>query len=209
MGPEQLLPMAGAKVVGAATGEGQWLIRRLLRKIADSMGADLNQSYLDYREKRRANAEKVLKNGVKILGDRINNPGTIHPRVFAGILDSGSWSDDEVSAHYYGGLLASSRSGIARDDRGVAMVEFIKSLSVYELRIHFLCYRAFWEVFRGFKTNPLKEGDLDAMLIYIPKDEAFGAMEFEDGEDDQMLFGASLLSLASKWLMGRPTSYGS
>jgi len=56
------------------------------------------------------------------------------------ILDEGSFCDDELTASYFGGVLASSKSEITRDDRGATLAALVGRLSAYEIRTHYLLY---------------------------------------------------------------------
>lgn len=73
-----------------------------------------------------------------------NQPPTgqaVPPLVMRDVLDDGSYRDDELTASYYGGILASSRSGISRDDRGAAFTALVGRLTTYQLRAHNILYR--------------------------------------------------------------------
>lgn len=215
MGPEQLIPSAVAKTADAALEEGKGLIRELLGPMFRAMGADLASWYQGCQAERRANAQKIMDRSVEILGERLEEPGSIHPRVLIGALDSGSWSGDELSAQYYGGVLASSKSGVPRDDRGVSMVELVKSLSVYELRIHYIVYRAVYELLRGSGLNVTLGVHQPNMRVFLPDSEFIAAMEFEQAEEPSPLMVSSVISLVSRDLLqevhaiGAPTTLSS
>jgi hypothetical protein len=87
------------------------------------------------------------------LGDKINAEGTVPSKVLKGILEEGAWCEEELQVEYFGGVLASSRSGISRDDRGATFNSIISRLSTYQLRTHYLFYHSTKKHFDGQLMN--------------------------------------------------------
>jgi hypothetical protein len=83
------------------------------------------------------NIENIFLNAKNKLGDNINEPGIVPPRVLRGIINEGAYCEDKIAAEYLGGVLASSRSDTTRDDRGVTINALISRLSVYQMRALF------------------------------------------------------------------------
>lgn len=125
----------------------------------------------------------------------------IHPKVLFGALESGSWSNEELSAVYFGGILASSRTTIPRDDRGAAFVELVKGLSVYDMRLHFIVYRAIYELLSGWKLNLGMLPDRSYMRIYFPDAGMHHAMGFEEAEDGGTILSHSVSTLLARGLL--------
>jgi hypothetical protein len=73
--------------------------------------------------------EKILNYARKTrVGD--GKRGRVPPKVLRDVLYHGYVREDELSAQYFGGVLASSLSGINRDDRGSSLIQFsTRSLS--------------------------------------------------------------------------------
>ena len=88
-------------------------------------------------------------------------------------------------AEYFGGVLASSRSQVGRDDRGVYWSSLVARLSIYQVRSHFLVYRAIYDRFRNgsFRFDPDDRPEL-AILLLFP--EYVHSMEFNQEEIDQV-----------------------
>ncbi len=63
-------------------------------------------------------------------------------RVMRDVLWNGAFSEDEVCAEYFGGILASSRSKDGKDDDAIQFVDVIKSLSAKQLRLHYVIYNS-------------------------------------------------------------------
>ena len=91
-------------------------------------------------EKCNVNLTSIFNKAKDKLGDRIDDEGSVNPRILKSIIDEGRFCEDELTAEYFGGILASSRTDNDRDDRGVMYMNIIKGLSVYQLRLHYLFY---------------------------------------------------------------------
>jgi hypothetical protein len=66
----------------------------------------------------------------------------------------GSFCDDELTASYYGGVLASSRTPTGRDDSGKTYLALINRLSVYQIRTHFILYAITRRLFLNEQIEP-------------------------------------------------------
>ena len=104
---------------------------------------------LQKKNLRIENLKRIFDKAKEKLGDKINEQGAVSPRVLKGIINEGSWSDDFLSVEYFSGVLASSKTGILRDDRGVYFNALISGLSAYQLRMHYLFYHAIKREFNG------------------------------------------------------------
>ena len=65
------------------------------------------------------------------LGDKLDRPGQVPPKALKTIVNAGSYFDDAIAVEYIGGVLASSRTEVGRDDRGSRIAKMIDSLSVF------------------------------------------------------------------------------
>ena len=116
-------PATGLTILGSAVG-GAKLVEKLLGPTADYVGTGLK----NWAEKRVTNASRIFEKAAEKLGSRIDEPGAVPPRVLKEILDEGLYCDDELTAEYFGGVLASSRSSISRDDRAASYLKLTSSL---------------------------------------------------------------------------------
>lgn len=87
---------------------------------------------------------------------KLRRPGAVPPKVLKGIIGEAPFCDDELSAEYFGGVLASSRTGVSRNDRGAAFAALVGRLSAYEIRAHFF----FTTLFGFFTKGQLKTSEL-------------------------------------------------
>jgi hypothetical protein len=77
-----------------------------------------------------------------------------------------------VSTEYFGGVLASSRTEVGRDDRGAAFVALIGRLSSYQIRSHYFFY------------------------TFVPMQSYASAMEFGEDENFDVLLSHVLFGLS-------------
>ena len=77
-------------------------------------------------EKCNINLDNIFSKAKRRLGNKIEDPGIVNPRVLKHVLDEGRFCEDELTAEYYGGLLASSRTKEGRDDRASRSLNVLK-----------------------------------------------------------------------------------
>jgi len=167
----------GLTVLGTALG-GKDIIVKILGPTAEYIGDGLK----DFAEKRVNNVKDIFKNANSKLGDKINSEGSIPPKVLRGTLNERSYASDFLSVDYFGGVLASSRSGISRDDRGVFFNALIARLSTYQLRLHYVFYHSIKKSFNGEDINWGVDSERSKMKLYIPYSSFIQAMDFDKNE---------------------------
>lgn len=173
----------GLTILGSAIG-GAKVVEKILGPTSDYVGIGLK----NWAEKRVQNAGRIFEKAAEKLGDQIEEPGSVSPRVLKEILDEGSYCDDELTADYFGGVLASSRSGISRDDRAASYLKLTSDLSAYQIRFHYITYAAFRMLFAGSGLRPTFEEDLEKMWIFLPWPFLFVAMDFSPSESFEDIF---------------------
>lgn len=170
-------PGTGLTVLGSAIG-GAKLVEKLLGPTADYVGSGLK----NWAEKRVQNTSRIFGKAAEKLGDKINEPGLISPRVLKEVLDEGSYCDDELTAEYFGGVLASSRTGASRDDRAAPYLKLTSELSTYQIRFHYIFYMTLRNLFVGSDLRPNFNEDLERMWIFLPLSFLNVAMDFTEDE---------------------------
>jgi hypothetical protein len=98
-------------------------------------------------------------------------------------LNDGSYREDSVSIEYYGGVLASSRTQISRDDRAATFVNLVSRLSTYQLRLHYIIYGVMLKLYGGLGVGLGMEHDRNALRTFIPESSLTVAMDFSKAED--------------------------
>lgn len=154
------------------------LVEKLLGPTFEYMGHGL----LNLAEKRVANVSKIFEKAAKKLGDKIDKPGSVSPRVLKEILSEGSFCDDELMAEYFGGVLASSRSEFSRDDRASTYLKLITELSSYQIRFHFITYITWRNLFISSGLSPTLEKDIEKMWLFFPYSFLKIALNLEESE---------------------------
>jgi hypothetical protein len=170
-------PVTGLTILGGAFG-GAKVVEKILGPTADYVGNQIKE----WTEKKVNNTSKIFQNAEKKLGFKIEEPGKVPPKVLKGILEEGSWCEEELQVEYFGGVLASSRSGISRDDRGAYFVSLVTRLSTYQLRTHYAIYTAIKNHFDGQDMNIGESTDRTKMEIYIPFSSYINAMDYTTEE---------------------------
>lgn len=174
----------GLGAIGAYLGKDG--IQKLLGPTADYLGQGLR----DFTQKRVETIGQIFQKAESKLGNKIDAPGEVPPKVLKAILDEGSFSNDGLAVEYLGGILASSRTEHGRDDRGARMAKIVDSLSTYQLRTHYLVYSTVRTLFaeKGLSMN--MEGR-PKMQIFFPFSGYLAGMDFSPTELGQI---SSLLS---------------
>src|SRR6185503_17313077 len=97
-------PESAATAVGTYFGLKE-LVPKILGPTADYIGAGLR----GYTERASANVRRIFENAGTKLGEELDKPGQVSPKVLKEILGEGCVAEDELAAEYFGGVLASSR----------------------------------------------------------------------------------------------------
>ena len=181
------------------------LFEKLLGPTADYFGKE----FKNWTEKRINNVRKIFSNATQKLGNDIEINGSVPPKVLKSILIEGSFCDDELSIEYFGGVLASSRSAISRDDRGSYFISLINRLSSYQLRSHYIFYSIIKKLFdcQDFNVNLLN--DREKMATHIPFDVFNHAMDFSENENAKVLIPHLMFGLLRENLIGEHILFGS
>ena len=173
----------GIGVIAAYVGKDA--VVRILGPTADYLGGELKE----FTIRRAENLGRIFANAERKLGVRLNNPGQVSPKVLKTIINEGSYSDDEIAVEYFGGVLASSRTEVGRDDRGARIAKMIDDLSAYQLRTHYLIYSTISELFSNHGNSFSMTENRSNMQLFMPIRGYLAAMEFTQQERDntQML----------------------
>src|SRR5439155_6797881 len=110
----------------------------------------------------------IFRKASEKLGPGIDAPGAVPPRVLKEVLDEGSFCDDELTAEYFGGILASGRSPNGRDDRAASYLRLTAELSTYQIRFHYIAYTLFRRLFESSNLRPTFAEDLAKMQLSLP-----------------------------------------
>jgi hypothetical protein len=125
-------PGTGMAVLGSTP-----IVLKIVGPTADYVGGGLK----NLAERQVRNVETIFSKAAGKLGEeRLNSAGVVPARVLKEIFEHGPFCDDELGAEYFGGILASSKTGIERDDRGATLAALVGRMSTYQLRCHYVMY---------------------------------------------------------------------
>jgi hypothetical protein len=188
-------------ILGSAIG-GAEVIKKILGPTADYMGAGLK----NWTEKRVNNVGRIFSKAQQKLGSRIDDPGSVPPKVLKAILDDGSFCEDTIGTEYFGGVLASSRTENSRDDRAVTYLSLIGRLSTYQIRTHYLLYQLLKITLRDEYSNQRSHQVVNE--LYIPESVYDEAMDFSESENKVVITDHSLVGLSKEGLIHDNYVYG-
>ena len=166
---------------------GEWAVKRLLGPVLSEIGDDIQRLYAVGRDRILATAiDKV---------DDIDDGRVPNLRVTRDVLWHGAFSEDEICAEYFGGVLASSRTDDGKDDSSIQFVDIIKSLSATQLRLHYVVYYALNKLLirRGRDINVGQGTEIQAVEIWLASTELAGVHEINLGTDPNALWRHGLL----------------
>jgi len=196
----------GLGILGSAIGGGK-VVEKILGPTSEYIGEQVKE----WTKKRVENTANILKNAEMKLGDNINNSGQVPPKVLKSILEDGAWCEEELQIEYFGGVLASSRSTISRDDRGAYFASVISRLSTYQLRTHYIFYKALKELYNGNRVMIAQNHVRQSINVFIPYDSYQKLMDFSDAESINFseLLAHSIWGLNKEDLISNNFRYGS
>lgn len=183
-------------------------LQKLLGPTADYLGGELQE----FTKKRIENVGKIFSKAEQKLGENINYPGQVPPKVLKTIVNEGSYCEDSVAVDYFGGILASSRTELGRDDRGARIAKILDGMSTYQIRSHYIIYSLIKKKFKdsGYQYNI---EDRPKMQLFIPMNVYVASMQFDEKELQQFsaiinhaLFGLSNDDLIESFQYG-PKDY--
>ncbi|MBB5039268.1 hypothetical protein [Prosthecobacter dejongeii] len=123
---------------------------------------------------------EVGRDKIILVADRKNNSQKdqkrANIRIAKEVFESGSYTTDEISAEYFGGILASCRSETGQDDSALPLLNIIKGLSTYQLHLHYAIYCTLNErlLKEGKFLNVAMESQLSSKEIVFAAQHIFG-----------------------------------
>lgn len=181
---------AGLAVLGSKD-----LLVKILGPSADYLGGEIQGLV----QKCNINLDNIFTKAIVKLGTRLESTGQVNSRVLKHIIDEGRFCEDELTAEYYGGILASSKTDTGRDDRGIAIVSTINVLSTYQIRSHYLFYYLFHQFYSNVSVS--LGTDRHKLKIYIPGSVYGAAMDFSSDEDSAKILAHCVGGLARHGLI--------
>ncbi len=154
------------------------------------------------------NVERIFRNAVKRGSASAAGDRAVHLRTLKAVIEHGAFCEDELAAEYFGGVLASSRSGVKRDDRGAYFVNLVGRLTAYQLRAHCFIYQAVKSIHAGetylvdTKSRPMY------LSTFLDANDIRAAMAYEEGEEESVLNAHVFFGLGAEGLIEDSVQYG-
>ncbi len=159
---------------GLATALGAKLLYDVCGPTAQYLGGEISS----YTEIGITNLQRIFKIAAQRLQASRKIQGQVPSRVLKAVLSEGYFCEDELQSAYLGGVLASAKGPVSRDDRAISHLSLIESLSSYQLRTHCILYssilRAREELFPNINryissygiTVSIRESDYELAMGY-------------------------------------------
>lgn len=189
-------PGSGLAILGTALGSAK-ILEKILGPTADYLGTGVKT----FTENRVENVRRIFVSAQKRLGASIESDGQVPPKVLRDILEDGSYCTDALSAEYFGGVLASSRSPEMRDDRGATFTALVGRLTTYQIRAHYIIYSTMRRLYLNRNLCPTAKEHRPQMRTYFPNSIFAHAMAFSRNEIPQILVEHCMFGLEREWLV--------
>lgn len=180
------------------------IIVKILGPTAEYLGGELRS----YTEKGAGNLRRIFANAEKRLGERLDQPGQVPPKVLKNVITEGYFCEDELAADYFGGVLASARTEVSRDDRGASFIALIGRLTTYQIRSHYIIYHVIKDLFDGFGIDPSTRAGRFQLRTFIPLSVYAQAMAFGEKEDGPAILSHALFGLHRERLIEDDFHFG-
>ena len=105
-------------------------------------------------------------------------------------------------------MLASSRSGVVRDDRGAAFAKLVGGLTTYQLRSHCLFYDGFKRLFNGIYGPDAIFINMHRHQMFVPDSDYSESLSIEEGDVFHDIELHSYIGLVRNDLIARETLSG-
>jgi len=188
-------------ISGSSVGE------KLLYDVCGPTAKYIGGKLANYTETGIQNLERIFLKAAKHVKAQNKREGQVPPRVLKEILLEGYFCEDELQAMYLGGVLASSKSTVSRDDRAITYCSLISSLSSYQLRTHSILYSTVLRATHlliGRTPVPIKNTmatiQKHNITILIRESDYQGAMDFSIAEEPANISQHCFVGLEKKGL---------
>ena len=192
----------------------EWALKKLFGPILIEYGEELRRWHIARRLNKIADA--ATRKVENLEDGRQPNLNITH-----NVFMNGAFRDDEVSAEYFGGILASSRSEDGKDDSSIHFVDVIKSLSSRQLQLHYLIYNGLNKmlVARKDMVNVAEGREIESRSIWLASLELDAIHRIDIYTDFQILYRQGLIkeyrtdiekksTYAFPYSMAKPTTFG-
>jgi hypothetical protein len=157
-----------------AAALGTELIYDVCGNTAHYFGAELST----YSRGALSNLYHIFEHASARLDALHKEMGSVPSRVLRCVLSEGYFCEDRLLTIYFGGILASSKTQLQRDDRAVYLLSLMRSMSLYQIRTHCIIYSS---ILRGTNhdfCDTAKALNGQGITICLREEDYNRAMEF-------------------------------
>jgi hypothetical protein len=190
---------------GLVLASGAAASKDLLIKLLGPTAEYLGEGTKDIIQKRVDNLNRIFNHSINLLGSKIETEGEVSPRILKHILNEGDFCEDKLTSEYFGGLLASSRTGEQKDDRGLTYLAVVSNMSTYQIRTHYVFYSIIEKLFKGQNFQFSIEEDCNKMRVFLPLNvylESMGTDKDKEVLTIHSLVGLRRLGLINSYAIG-------
>lgn len=187
------------------TAGGAWISKEALNKLLGPSAEYFGEAARDLIKQALQNFGRVLSVSCDKLKGQLEHPGGTNLRVLKGVCDEAPFTNDVFSAEYFGGLLASARSKDGKDDSAMPFIAVVRSLSSFQLRLHFIVYSLL--ATRASRLTSLdSHRNWEDLELHIPADELIQVMQLLETEGQDIVILA-LTGLVDQRLLAEESRY--
>lgn len=129
-----------AEEIITSSGLAAALGAKLLYDVCGPTAKYIGGQLASYAEAGVENLKRVFAVAAQRLHELEKGEGQVPPRLLKDVLEEGYFCEDKLETLYLGGVLASAKGPVTRDDRAVAYCSLLSSLSSYQIRTHYILY---------------------------------------------------------------------
>lgn len=178
------------------------VLQKLLGPTADYIGGEI----AGLAKKCNVNLNAIFEKSLVKLGRRAEEQGHVSPRILKEVVTEGRFCEDALVAEYYAGILAGSRTQDQSDDRGLAILAVLKSLSIFQIRTHCAFYQTLRIALYGTRAR-LGMDDQD-MRLFISFDSFCDAISIPRAKASWDILTHCIAGGVRSGIFGQGSTYG-
>jgi hypothetical protein len=160
---------------------------KLLYDVAGPTAKYLGKEAASFTEIGVENVKRVFQEANSKLQIQGKTKGAVPSRVLKDVWQQAYFCEDEVQASYLGGVLASSKSELSRDDRAVAYLSILNSLSTYQIHAHAILYSSILRIpperFARYRKQIIAGG----VTVSLLEEDYIKSMRFAENESPAII----------------------
>ena len=151
----------------------EWAAKKVLGPVLEEIGEDFRTLYVVGRDKIIRSAHRKIKNP--------DDGKSANLRVARDVFWNGAFTDSDICAEYFGGILAASRSEDGRNDEAIQFMNVVRSMSSGQLHLHYIIYTCTNRILlrSGDVINVASGNEIQSKRTYFSWEELLGKFTVE------------------------------